>query len=144
MKRRKAREYALQILFMLDDSQFAETSPVQLSSTLELYLSQFASSAADSLDRKYLEKILFGTVKNISSLDLLIEKHSSNWKMSRMTRVDRNILRLAAYELLFLEQEVPPSVSLDEAVEMAKRYGSEDSAAFINGILDPLFKSEGK
>src|SRR4051794_600859 len=126
MKRRKAREYALQILFMLDDSSLTEQTSESLPSALTLYFAQFGNNVQNTLDREYLDKIVYGTVKNLTKLDELIEKHSSNWKMTRMTRVDRNILRLAAYELLFLAPELPPSVSLDEAIEMAKRYGSED------------------
>jgi len=142
MKRRKARESILQILFMLDDGAFALD---KINSIIELYLSQLISSTTmEVLDRPYLEKILFGISQELSTLDSLIEKHSDNWKINRMTKVDRNILRLAAYELLFLDKEIPSAVSMDEAIELAKRYGSEDSQSFINGILDSLYKKQTK
>jgi N utilization substance protein B len=72
-----------------------------------------------------------------AEIDPLIERHSDNWKISRMSGVDRNLLRLAIYELLYCE-DIPPRVSINEAIDIGKKYGTEHSAAFINGILDSI------
>lgn len=80
-----------------------------------------------------------GTLRNEKEIDGVIEGSSTNWKLSRMASVDRNLLRLAAYELLFL-QDIPHSVTINEAVEIAKKFGTEDSPGFINGVLDKIAK----
>ena len=85
----------------------------------------------------YLRELVAGVASHQEELDALIVRFSEHWRLERMTVVDRNLLRLAAYELLY-QAKVPPKVVINEAVEMAKRYGSEDSGAFINGILDQI------
>ncbi len=144
MKRTKARECALQVLFMLDESnQSLQFTPTTAEQALKTYFSQFSQTQSDAtLDREHLEKIITLILANQSDIDARIEKYSDNWKLSRITRVDRNILRVAACELLYMKDNVPTKVAFDEAIEMAKRYGTDESAAFINGILDPLFKKE--
>ncbi len=87
----------------------------------------------------YLRELVAGVASHQEELDALIVRFSENWRLERMTVVDRNLLRLAAYELLF-QPKIPPKVVINEAVELAKRYGSEDSGAFINGILDQIQK----
>jgi N utilization substance protein B len=83
----------------------------------------------------FAERLVRGVMDHTSAIDTLIAKYSVNWKVHRMSRVDRNVLRLAAYELTF-EPDVPVRATLNEAIEMAKRYGSEESGKFVNGILD--------
>ncbi len=127
-KRRKARETALQALFQADfhGSDYQES--------LRLFWEE------QSLDPEVLEfahQLVEGVIPRVAELDNLIEEHSDHWKVNRMSRVDRNILRLAAYELLELA-EIPFKVTIDEAIEMAKKYGSSESGAFINGILDHI------
>lgn len=85
----------------------------------------------------FLIRLLRGVSAHREEIDRLIEGHSEHWRLERMPPVDRNILRIAAFELLYCE-EVPPRVSVNEAVELAKRFGSEDSPAFVNGILDRI------
>lgn len=85
----------------------------------------------------FVERLVRGTMSNSKAIDELISKWSQNWRISRMGRVDRNILRLATYELAF-EPEIPSKVTLNEAIEIAKRYGTEESGKFVNGILDRL------
>ena len=85
----------------------------------------------------YLRELVSGVASHQEELDALIVRFSEHWRLERMTVVDRNLLRLAAYELLY-QAKVPPKVVINEAVEIAKRYGSEDSGAFINGILDQI------
>lgn len=144
MKRRKAREYALQILFMLDESnQSLQFVPTTAEQALKTYFSQFSQNQTDiTLDRAHLEKMVSLILSHQNEIDTLIEKYSDNWKLSRITRVDRNILRIAACEIIYMKDAVPTNVAFDEAIEMAKLYGTDDSAAFINGVLDPLFKKE--
>ena len=88
----------------------------------------------DAEGRAYAEAIVRGVVATRDALDERITKASQNWRLARMTRVDRNVLRLATWELLE-QPETPRAVILDEAVELAKRYGTEDSGAFVNGVL---------
>ncbi len=90
----------------------------------------------------YLRELVAGVASHQEELDALIVRFSEHWRLERMTVVDRNLLRLAAYELLF-QPKIPPKVVINEAVEMAKRYGSEESGAFINGILDQIQKEAG-
>ena len=93
--------------------------------------------------RMFASDLLEGTFRNKREIDDLIERHSLHWKLARMAVVDRNILRLAVYELLYLH-DVPTSVVLNEAIEIAKKFGTEDSGAFINGILDKVAKEVRK
>ena len=90
-----------------------------------------------------LARIVDGVVSHLKSIDELIERFSLNWKVSRMARVDRNVLRLAAYELAF-ESDVPSRATLNEAIEIAKRFGTEDSGKFVNGILDRIAQEFGR
>lgn len=102
------------------------------------FFAQLAPAAGLSIDlesRAYAESLVRGVRGRIEELDALIKTASRNWRIERMTRVDRNVMRLAAFELL---QDVPAAVVLDEAVELAKRYGTEDSSSFVNGVLDRL------
>ena len=91
----------------------------------------------------YLVKLVEGVAAHQKELDTLIRQHSEHWRLERMALVDRNLLRLALYELLH-QPEVPVKVVINEAVELAKRYGSEDSGAFINGILDRIRETVGR
>lgn len=88
--------------------------------------------------RPFSRQLVLGVDENRGELDRRIGEASRNWRLERMPLVDRNVLRLALFEVLFLK-DVPPKVSIDEAVEMGKRYGSDDSGAFINGILDSVY-----
>ncbi len=85
----------------------------------------------------YLMELVAGVASHQEEMDALIARYSEHWRLERMTVVDRNLLRLAAYELLY-QPKVPSKVVINEAIEMAKRYGSEDSGAFVNGILDQI------
>ena len=91
----------------------------------------------EATEREFAETLVRGTTDHLDELDRAIQSVSIHWRISRMACVDRNILRMATYELLHVD-EVPKRVTLNEAIEIAKRYGAEDSWAFINGILDKL------
>ena len=89
----------------------------------------------------YAEKLLVGVQGKREEIDLLISRYAENWRLERMSVIDRNILRLAVFELHFTD-DVPTSVAINEAVEIAKRYSTDDSGSFINGILDAMARAE--
>ena len=112
-----------------------------------LYRRLIAPPAADnvsdnlSLDvTEFANRLISGVDKNIDKIDLVLAETSKNWKISRMAAVDRSILRLAIYEILF-EDDIPLKVTINEAIELAKKYGNKNSGAFINGILDNVSNS---
>ena len=140
--RRKSREFAVQILYEI------EMKGSDPKSVLDLYkkgqakeLREFEGMSDDA--QKFGMELLDGTYRNRKEIDELIERHSLHWKLARMAVVDRNILRLAVYELLYLH-DVPTNAILNEAIEIAKKFGTEDSSAFINGILDKVAKEVRK
>jgi N utilization substance protein B len=126
--RRRAREIALQVLYQLDMSQ-GDTLEV-----LDLYWENFRPSQKA---REFCQRLIEGVRQSQSQIDRLIEDNSENWTLKRMAMVDRNILRLATFELLFCP-DIPFKVTLNEAIELAKKFGADDSSAFINGILDKI------
>ncbi len=87
----------------------------------------------------FAEKIVLGVLEHRREIDRLIERYSENWRLDRISTIDRNILRMAIFELLHCE-DIPPKVTLNEAIDLGKRYGTEDSGSFINGILDRIQK----
>jgi len=111
-----------------------EVSKQPVDYVISVFWQQF--EAADD-SREFADRLVRGTMDNLEAIDRSIGEVSIHWKISRMACVDRNILRMAAYELFHVD-EVPKRVTLNEAIEIAKRYGAEDSWAFINGILDKL------
>ncbi|WP_456432463.1 transcription antitermination factor NusB [Thermosulfuriphilus sp.] len=130
--RRRARETALQVLYEIE---MTGSSPEEAFSS---YVENFAirPKAED-----FARELVRGVLARKEEIDSTIKRHSRNWRLERMASIDRNILRIATYELLF-RPDIPPKVSLNEAVELAKRFGSEDSAAFVNGILDAIYRQE--
>lgn len=128
--RRKARELTLQVLYQ------ADIRNISFSESLAVILSRYHFQPEVT---SFCEELVTGTEKFLPWLDRLIKTYAQNWTLDRMAIVDRNILRFSMYELLLVEK-VPPVVSINEAVEIAKRYGSSDSGKFINGILDKVRK----
>ena len=135
MKRRKAREYALQILFQLD---IRKEKP-----TAMLFKRFWAEYAPDDEVRSFTEEIVKGTVKHLRAINAKILASAKNWSLDRMATVDRNVLRLAAYEILY-RIDIPLSVTINEAIELAKKFGTDESGAFVNGILDSVARASGK
>ena len=127
LERRRARHKALHILYQ------REITEEPLSAILETGTYSEEEGEPDSFCRD----LVLGVEAHQARIDAAIEEISQNWTLSRMPLVDRNILRLAAFEILYLD-DVPDSVTINEAVEMAKMYGGEDSSKFINGILGRL------
>ena len=130
-KRRRARELAVQVQFHL------EYSPGDPGKAFDLICGTFA--AGKSI-RDFSKQLVVGAAEKKKEIEQLISRASRNWRLDRMSRVDRCILRLAVYEMAFVD-DVPPRVSIDEAVELGKRFGSEDSAGFINGVLDNIYNT---
>ena len=130
-KRSKSREYALQMLYQLDirHADFPEI------------MKEFWQAHESPLDVKtFANQLAQGTHERLANIDPLIAHHADNWNLKRMAVIDRNILRLGVYELLYVA-DVPPKVCINEAIELAKRFGDEDSGKFINGILDAIHKA---
>lgn len=128
-QRRKAREVALQVLYQLDVLQ------IDVKEAVELFWNNF--DAPDEV-RHFSSLLVEGTWCKVAEIDSLISSCSENWSIARMSKVDKNILRMAVYELLYC-QDIPPKVALNEAIDLGKVYGSENSSSFINGILDALY-----
>jgi N utilization substance protein B len=126
--RRRGRELAVQSLYAM------ELNPSDGQSSL-YQLSEEVSSDFDAVE--FAGDLVKGVMDNILKIDLMIEEKSKNWAKSRMAKVDLSILRLAAYELLF-RNDIPKNVTINEAIEVAKKFGTEESPAFINGILDEI------
>jgi N utilization substance protein B len=129
MKRRRAREYALQILFQLELSGIACSE--------EVFDAFWEGNDEDSEVKSFTHDIVFSTSANIDKIDGIIQKAAEHWALARMAVIDRNILRAATYEMLF-RTDIPTSVVINEALEIAKKYSTEESASFINGILDKI------
>lgn len=129
-ERRKARELALQALCYLDVEGGA---PEEL---LELFCSNFEDRIEESFAPFFLE-LVNGVTESIQAINNLMNLSSSNWRVSRMPIVDRNIMRIAIFEML-KRPDIPPTVSINEAVEIGKKFGSRGSGAFINGVLDEI------
>ncbi len=128
-QRRKAREIALQVLYELD------VLNIDSKEAVALFWNNFE---APEESRKFSTLLIEGTWDNREQIDSHISSCSENWSLARMSRVDRNILRMAVYELLYCP-DIPPKVTLNEAIDLGKMYGSENSGSFINGILDAVY-----
>ncbi|MEA2336476.1 MAG: transcription antitermination protein NusB [Thermoanaerobaculia bacterium] len=128
--RRKARELAVQMLYQYD---LSGNAPDMIIETFE----DLQKSKPNT--REFATKIFRGTVDHIADIDGMIQAQAENWRLSRMAVVDRNIIRLSVYEFLH-ETGTPKLVVIDEAIEIAKRYGNDKSSQFINGILDGILK----
>jgi transcription antitermination protein NusB len=151
--RREARERAVQFLFQYDlnpsaelddalnqfwDSQRAaalaeEKGPATWGEKVELP----PATAEESAARLFAEPLIRGTIEHRNEIDGHIKKHAKNWELHRIANVDRNVLRLAIYEMLYRE-DIPPVVSINEAVDIAKKFSTNDSGKFVNGILDKI------
>ncbi len=131
-KRTRSRELALMVLYQMDVTQ----DPAE--KALEIF---FRDHPTEESVKAFTMDLVLGTAGHLEKLDALISKVASNWEIKRMARVDRNVLRLGSFELLFVK-ETPPKVTINEAVELAKRFGDVESGKFINGILDKIHKDQ--
>jgi len=131
-KRRLAREYALQTLYFADTGKLSEGDSAL-----------FANNFFNNLDEDtfaFCKGLVLGTNANINAIDTMVGASAQNWSLERMSAVDRAILRMATYELVFSPDKAPVPAIIDEAIELAKKYSTEKSGKFINGLLDQIKK----
>ena len=142
-KRTKARELCLKALYLLDSRGFisSESGPVQRNADVDEALDSFWETykEADEIT-EFAGSLVDGVCLRLQEIDSFISDSASNWTLDRMSIVDRNILRVAVYEIVFLK-ETPQKVVINEAIEVAKRYGDDSSPAFINGVIDSVRKA---
>jgi len=138
-KRTRARELALQVLYQVDLREDALNE-------LLAVLWERADASDEPIDdsiKDFTNELVNGTLEKLDNIDNLLTTYAENWQLDRMAVIDRNIMRLAAYELLYMV-DIPIKVSINEAVELAKKYGDVESGKFVNGILDKIGKKECK
>ena len=150
MSRRQARELVVQALFQLDFNSMEEVGNEAdgQAMALDMAVEEFAAELSpqeqkeqfSKKDKAFADALLQGARENIEKIDELLSQNSKDWKVSRMASIDRNILRLAIYELFFAPEKLQPGIIINEAVELAKKYGTDDSGRFVNGILGSLSK----
>ena len=130
--RRRAREAALRILY------FWEVGRAEPHTALDIYFAEHQPDAEPSV-RDYADRLVQGTIAELEALDGVIAHHSTNWRLERLAVLDRLILRLAVWELLH-QTDIPPAVVVNEAIELARRFSTEDAVRFVNGVLDGVIK----
>ena len=128
--RRKSREFALQMLFQWD---MTRQMPAQIEKTF------WRTARAAESTRKFANELFGGAVAEAEAIDKLLQKHAKNWKLDRMAAIDRSILRLAIFE--FRLGDAPPKVVLNEALELAKIFSSDEAGPFLNGVLDAILRA---
>jgi len=136
LSRRLARETALQVLFQRDLTK----EPLNVAEEVQRWAKEFV---VPEPSRDFAQELVNGTIAHQNEIDQTIASFAQDWTISRMANVDRNVMRLATYEILF-RSDIPGRVSLNEAIELAKRFGGEESAKFVNGILDRIVDSAMK
>jgi N utilization substance protein B len=130
-ERRITREIILKMLYNLDIS--GNDSEIALQNVLKFEGSGY--------DKEYLNILSHGIVSNLTAIDKIIQKKSRNWKINRISRIDKALLRMAIFEIRFLK-DIPSAVSINEAIELAKEYSTDDSGKFVNGILGSLVEEK--
>jgi len=130
-KRTKAREFALQVLYQLDI-----THDDCVAALINFWESREEENLENDL-KEFTEMLVKGVGENLNTIDAKIAQFAANWELARMAVVDRNILRLSCFELLFRD-DIPPKVSINEAVELAKKYSGQEAGKFVNAILDKI------
>jgi len=156
--RHRAREIALQILYQFDVATHPDAK-VLAKAKVKPNVQPLSDGWAHSLSKEFVGHfehfdvpeglrefsalLVAGSLQKMAELDAMIEETATHWKVSRMAVIDRNLLRIAVYELLHLP-ETPPSVVIDEAIELAKSFGTAESPAFVNGILDAVLAAKNK
>ncbi len=130
--RRKAREVALQMLFQWDS---IHDMPVAKPFVVDFFQKQSSPPKV----KEFAMVLVEGVIKHCSQIDQIIRKNTEHWSLGRMAIIDRNILRFSVFELLYLD-DIPAKVTLNEAIEVAKKFGSEESSRFVNGVLDKVLQ----
>ncbi|MFV0635952.1 transcription antitermination factor NusB [Mitsuokella sp.] len=141
MSRRQAREVALQALFQLDLNPAEAADQEEMQETLAIDTALGEAERLSAHDRAFVQKLVSGTRANLEAIDQMIAQNSREWKVERMAAVDRNLTRMATYEMCFADEKLTPNIAINEAVELAKKYGTDDSSRYVNGILGAIMKS---
>jgi transcription antitermination factor NusB len=136
-KRTHAREFTLQILYQMDITHDASED------SLNNFWSTHNEEKVDDQVKEFTAELVKGVEQNLESIDKQISEYAANWQLKRMAVVDRNVLRLGCYELL-LRSDIPPKVSINEAVDLAKKYSGQEAGKFVNGILDKIKQEKGR
>ncbi len=132
-QRSKGRSLALQYLYQMDIRKEESTE--------EMLTEFFLNAEAEESHQEFARKILEGVYKNREKLDVVISECLTNWDINRISIVDKNILRIATFELIYA-MDVPAKVAVNEAIDLGKSFGSKDSGSFINGVLDKILKTK--
>lgn len=132
-KRTLSREMVLKILYQ------AEMTRRDITTAKDVFWSE--KEKVEAVVKEFTEYLATGVAKHLTEIDNMIRKYATNWQIDRMAVIDRNVLRLGVFELLYAE-EIPPKVSINEMVDLAKKYGDAESGKFVNGILDKIHKEE--
>ena len=144
MSRTQAREVALQALFQFDFNPAEQETDLDEAVTEAIDTAVTGDEESEVLyskDRSYAEGLVMGTLENQQAIDEILEQHARDWSIDRLAAVDRNIARMAVFELKFQEEKVDTAVIINEAVNLAKKFGTDDSSRFINGILSSVEKA---
>ena len=139
MSRRKSREVAMQTLFQLEMNKPPVGQEVDIDSVLKATWAEDKSPS--ELDLCYSKDLVDGVLEHVEEIDSVLENVSIDWKVSRMSGIDRNILRIAVFEIKWGNDDVNLQIAINEAVELAKKFGTDDSARFVNGILGAIVKA---
>lgn len=136
MNRKKSREVTMKLLFQISINK------EEVQEAIHGFLDNHEEKSED-IDIDYVQRVLDGVLENLTEIDNYIEQYLINWKMNRISRINLAILRICTYELLF-EKDIPGKVSVNEAIELAKKFSEESSVSFVNGVLDKIIKSVDK
>jgi N utilization substance protein B len=136
--RHLGRIVALQTLYEFEFRTQSEDSSVDVDEVLERNIKRYESAIED---KKFVEKLVLGVIKHQADLDDKIQPIAPDWPLEQVARIDRNILRIGLFELLHHAKTVPPKVVINEAVELAKAFGSDNSSKFINGVLGTAYRT---
>ena len=143
--RHLARSVVLQTLFEWDTTHLPAQAGASDADALSILNRNVAEFGGDDTDKPFMEKLLQGVLAKRADIDLVIEKAAPDWPLDRIAPVDRNILRLGLYELLFADRaQVPAKVAINEAIELAKTFGGDSSGRFVNGVLGAVYKELGE
>jgi N utilization substance protein B len=135
--RRKSRQRALQILFQWDARRQASVEGINVNTAIDAYYNTLYEEEKPGRE-PFVDQLVAGVIENLPEVDAKITRHAENWRIERMPSVDRNILRLAAYEMTHIG--TPAAVVIDEALELARRFSNEESVQFVNGVLDAIHR----
>lgn len=130
-KRTKAREFTLQVLYQMDITHDSYEACLN-----NFWQSEIGERLEDEV-KDFTAQLVKGVADNLAKIDATISQHATNWQLKRIAVVDRNILRISCFELMFRE-DIPPKVSINEAIELAKKYSNPEASKFVNGILDKI------